>query len=430
MRIIYKIGSRPSMRVLIAGSDGYLGWPLALHLAKRGHIVYGIDNFSRRKNVAEVGSWSAIPISRMETRIELARKLLGLQIRFSRGDLRRYTDSLLALRESRPDAIVHLGEQPSAPYSMIDSKHASFTQENNVLGTLNLLWAMKEECPSAHLVKLGTMGEYGTPGVEIPEGFFEIEYRGRKDKLPFPKQPGSFYHLSKAHDSGNIVLACNIWGLSATDIMQGVVYGTRPDGDADWRLHTRFDFDEAFGTAINRFCAQATIGYPLSPYGKGKQRRGFIALVDSIQCMTLAIENPPDPGEYRVLNQLDEVYEINELAELVRRAADNTGLKVEILSVENPRVEKEDHFYKVDHEGLKRLGFKPTRGINDELEIMLSDLSKFKNRILKKREVMAPRTSWRGRLAVQRPHNRLEKKLGQSDMIEVGDRTPLGPAHL
>ena len=390
-----------TMRVLIAGIDGYLGWPLALHLATRGHDVYGIDNFSRRKNVAEVGSWSAIPIPNMRTRLEVARNLLGLRIKFFHGDLRKYQDALSVMRESKPDAIVHLGEQPSAPYSMIDSKHASFTQENNVTGTLNLLWAMKESSPNAHLVKLGTMGEYGTPNIEIPEGFFEIEYRGRKDRLPFPRQPGSFYHLSKVHDSANIALACKIWGLMSTDIMQGVVYGTRPDDITDPRLHTRFDFDETFGTVINRFCAQAIIGFPLSPYGKGKQRRGFIALVDSIQCLTIAIENPPKKaGEYRVFNQLDEIYGINELAELVRKAADSLGISVEILSVENPRIEMEEHFYKVEHENLKRLGFRPTRHIDEELGIMLTDLVKFKSRVQAKKGAIAPRFRWKGNLTV------------------------------
>src|SRR6266566_4774293 len=305
-----------TMRVLIAGIDGYLGWPLALHLATRGHEVYGIDNFSRRRNVAEVGSWSAIPIPNMRTRLEVARNLLGLRIKFFHGDLRKYQDALSVMRESKPDAIVHLGEQPSAPYSMIDSKHASFTQENNVTGTLNLLWAMKESSPNAHLVKLGTMGEYGTPNIEIPEGFFEIEYRGRKDRLPFPRQPGSFYHLSKVHDSANIALACKIWGLMSTDIMQGVVYGT------------------------------------------------------------------------------------NELAELVRKAADSLGISVEILSVENPRIEMEEHFYKVEHENLKKLGFRPTRAIEEELEIMLTDLAKFKSRVRARKDAITPRVRWKGGIAL------------------------------
>jgi len=377
-----------------------LGWPLALHLVARGHEVFGIDNFARRKNVAEVGSWSATPILRIEKRLEVARTLRGLRIKFFRGDLRKYQDAAYVLQQSRPDAIVHLGEQPSAPYSMIDCEHACYTQENNVIGTMNLLWAMKEFSPRAHLVKLGTMGEYGTPNIEIPEGFFEIEYRGRKDRLPFPRQAGSFYHLSKVHDSANIALACKIWGLMSTDVMQGVVYGTRTSEITDYKLMTRFDFDEVFGTVINRFCAQAVIGYPLTPYGKGRQRRGFIALVDSIQCLTIALENPPSHGEYRVFNQLDEIYGINELAEMVCEASNEVGIKAEIASVDNPRVELEEHYYEVDHDELRRLGFRPVRKIEEELEIMVADLVKFKDRVKAKRSAIAPTVRWRGRLSL------------------------------
>ncbi len=395
------------MRVLIAGVDGYLGWPLALHLAARGHQVFGIDNFSRRKNVRAMGSWSATPIQSMGKRVEAAGRLLEHDIGFFRCDLRNFEDVLRILRNTRPGAIVHLGEQPSAPFSMIDWKHASDTQENNVIGTLNLLWGIKEACPDSHLVKLGTMGEYGTPNIEIPEGFFEIEFRGRTDKLPFPRQAGSFYHLSKVHDSANIALACKIWGLKSTDIMQGVVYGTRANGIASPSLHTRFDFDEAFGTVINRFCAQAVIGYPLSPYGSGGQRRGFIALPDSIQCLTIALENPPSEGEYRVFNQLDDVYGINELSDLVVKAASEFEIIAEVNSVENPRIESEKHFYKVEHEKLRRLGFRPTHRIERELQIMLGDLIRYKHRILAKKEVITPTISWRGQVArpLRIPHH-------------------------
>jgi UDP-sulfoquinovose synthase len=383
------------LKVLICGMDGYIGWGLALRLSELGHEVHGIDNFSRRSAVEEVNSWSATPILTMVERLEAAKKIHGFNIHFTKGDLMDYDQISNALKSARPDGIVQLAEQPSAPYSMIDRKHAFFTQENNVLGTLNLLFAMKDHAPNAQLVKLGTMGEYGTPNLDIPEGFFEVEYRGRKDYLPFPRQAGSFYHLSKVHDSANIALACKLWGLRSTDIMQGVVYGTRTLEITEDPLLTRFDFDEVFGTAINRFCAQAVIGYPLSPYGKGEQKRGFIALVDSIQCLSLALENPPNEGEYRVFNQLDEVYGINELAEHVKKVGNKLGLAVEIKNVENLRVEKEEHHYKVDHEHLRKLGFKPTRPLDDEIRIMLGDLMRFRSRIDEKREVIRPLTSWR-----------------------------------
>lgn len=295
-----------------------------------------------------------------------------------------------------PEAIIHLGEQPSAPYSMIDEEHAVFTQTNNIVGTLNILYAMHRIVPDCHLIKLGTMGEYGTPNLDIPEGFFEIEYRGRKDRLPFPRQAGSFYHLTKVHDTHNIIFACKIWGLCSTDIMQGVVYGTRTDEiEEDERLRTRFDFDGIFGTAINRYCAQAVIGHPLSPYGIGHQKRGFIALRDSIQCLTIALKNPPEEGEYRNFNQFDDVYNVTELAEKVKEVAGQLGIKVEIKNIENPRVEAEEHYYNPDHEHLRNLGFKPRYMLEEELKVMLEDLIKYKSRIIAKKDKIEPKVKWK-----------------------------------
>ena len=382
------------MKILILGIDGYIGWGLAMHLAKRGHTVSGVDNFSRRANVESIGSHSATPILDMEERLGAFKRIHGENLSFFEGDLLNYNFLADVVKQTRPDSIVHLAEQPSAPFSTIDRNHAMYTQHNNIEGTLNVLYAMKEIVPESHLVKLGTMGEYGTPNIDIPEGFFEIEFRGRKDLLPFPRQPGSLYHLSKVHDTANVMFACRVWKLCSTDIMQGVVYGTRTHEMVDDSLMTRFDFDESFGTVINRYCAEAVIGLPLTPYGQGKQRRGFIDLVDSIQCLTIAIENPAAKGEYRVFNQLDEVYSIIELAERVVKAANKQGIDVRIRNVENPRIEKEEHYYNVDHEHLRKLGFKPTRNIEETLEIMLRDLSKYKDRVLEKAQAILPKTTW------------------------------------
>jgi UDP-sulfoquinovose synthase len=382
------------MRTLVLGMDGYIGWSLSMHLAKRGHRVSGVDNLSRRDNVESVGSQSAIPILDMEERIRTFKRIHGEDLAFFEGDLLNYDFLADVIKQTRPDSIVHLAEQPSAPFSMIDREHAIYSQHNNVEGTLNVLYAMKDIVPDCHLVKLGTMGEYGTPNIDIPEGFFEIEYRGRKDILPFPKQPHSMYHLSKVHDTANTMFACRVWKLCSTDIMQGVVYGTRTDEMTDDSLMTRFDFDESFGTVINRYCAEAVIGLPLTPYGQGKQKRGFIDLVDSIQCLTIAIENPAARGEYRVFNQLDEVYSIGELAEKVAKVANKFGMEAKITNVENPRTEKAEHYYKVDSENLKKLGFKPTRTLEETAEIMLKDLSKHKDRILEKSEAILPKTKW------------------------------------
>lgn len=384
------------MRVFIAGMDGYIGWPLAMYLTERGHEVCGADLFLRRAWVEEVGSWSATPIRSMPERLDAFEEVFGGRIGFSEGDLREPGFVYRCFEEFQPDAVVHLGEQASAPYSMIDLEHTAFTQINNVQGTLNILYAMRDVCPDAHLVKLGTMGEYGTPNVPIPEGFFEVEYRGRKDTMPFPRQPGSFYHLSKVHDSHNITLACKIWGLRSTDLMQGVVYGTRTEEtQADERLVTRFDFDGVFGTALNRFCVQAGIGHPLTVYGKGGQTRGFINLRDSLRCMELAMENPPEVGEYRVFNQITELFSVREVADNVRKAAERLGMDVQLDHLENPRVEAEEHYYEVDHQKLLDLGLEP-HGMVEAIEGMLRDLAAYREREVAKEGAILPQVDWRG----------------------------------
>ncbi len=385
------------MKVFIAGIDGYLGWALAQYLTARGHEVAGMDRFLRRQWVEEVGSYSAIPVYSMEERLLAFRQRYGTPLNFREGDLLDYEFIRGFLADFQPDAIVHLGEVPSAPYSMIDQAHAAFTQQNNVVGSLNVLWAMKEVCPDAHLVKLGTMGEYGTPNIDIPEGFFEIEYRGRKDVLPFPRQANSFYHLTKVHDSNNTVFACKTWGLAATDIMQGVVFGTQIDemGD-DPRLLSRLDFDQCFGTAINRFACQAVIGHPLTLYGAGGQTRGFLPMRDSMQCLTLAIENPPAPGEYRVFNQFEECYTIEALAYKVREAAEAVGLETEIYHYDNPRTESDHHYYNPDRQHLIDLGYQPTHDVVAEVRIMLQDLLPHKERIYAKYDILVPDIRWNG----------------------------------
>jgi UDP-sulfoquinovose synthase len=385
------------MRILIAGIDGYLGWALAQHLRARGHAVGGVDNGARRRWVAEMGSDSAIPIATPAERRAAFAERFGDELPWWDADLRDVGAVRGVVRAYEPDAVVQLGECASAPYSMIDVEHAVDVQVNNIVGTFSLLGAIREARPDAHLLKLGTMGEYGTPGVPIPEGFFEVEYRGRRDTLPFPRQAGSWYHWSKVHGSNNVMFACQVWGLRATDVMQGVVFGSyageRPD---DPRLRTRLDFDQAFGTAINRFCCEAVIGHPLTPFGAGHQRRGFLPLRDSMQCLTLALEQPPAPGEYRVLNQFQEVYDISELAGLVRDGAAELGLPVEVRNVENPRLEAEEHYYEPDHDRLFELGYVPTTDIGGEVRRVIEDLLPHRDRIAERRDVLIPDVHWDG----------------------------------
>jgi UDP-sulfoquinovose synthase len=385
------------MKVFIAGIDGYLGWALAQYLTARGHEVAGMDLLLRREWVAEVGSTSAIPIADYSDRLKAFEDLFGSKLDFRVGDLTDYDLLLSFLSEFQPEAIVHLGQMPSAPYSMIDQKHAAWTQVNNVISNLNLLWAMRECCPEAHLVKLGTMGEYGTPNVDIPEGFFEIEFRGRKDRLPFPRQAGSFYHQTKVFDSHNTEFACKIWGLRATDIMQGVVFGTTfPGMGQDPRLRTRLDYDQAFGTAINRFVCQAIIEHPLTLFGVGHQKRGFLPLRDSMQCLALTIENPPGYGEYRVFNQFEETYTVAELAGIVANVGSELGLKAQINHFENPRKELEDHYYNPDRQHLINLGYEPTHDVRSEVRIMMQDLMMHKDRILDGKDTLIPDIRWDG----------------------------------
>ncbi len=384
------------MRVLITGIDGYLGWALALRLAKAGHEVAGVDNFARRRWVAEMGSESAMPIADMAARQRAFQDFCGRELAFFEGDLTDYDFTLDAYRRFAPEAIVYLGEMPSAPYSMMDVHHAVYTQTNNVMGALTTLFAIKEAVPNCHLVKLGTMGEYGTPNLDIPEGFFEIEYRGRKDRLMFPRRAGSWYHQSKVHDTHNVEMACRLWGLRSTDIMQGVVYGLRTeeiDGSAP-ELRTRFDFDQCFGTVINRYCAQAVIGQPLTPFGKGGQKRSFLPIKDSVQCLRLAVENPPARGEYRTFNQFENVYSVWELAEKVQAAGRRLGLDTRVQPIENPRVEAESHYYNPDRQRLLDLGYQPTRDMDGEIEQTLLDLAPNRNIILRHEDALVPDIRW------------------------------------
>jgi UDP-sulfoquinovose synthase len=384
------------MKILILGGDGYLGWPTAMYLSRAGHDVAVVDNFAKRRWELELNVEPLIPIHTLQDRVEAWRECTARPIELFVGDLRNYGVVEGILENFRPEAIVHYGEQPSAPYSMIDHNRSVFTQVNNVTGTLNVLWAMKKLELGCHLVKLGTMGEYGTPNIDIEEGFLEIQHKGRTDVLPFPCQPGSFYHLSKVHDSHNIRFACRAWNVAATDLHQGVVYGVGTEETClDERLATSFHYDDVFGTALNRFCVQAVAGMPLTVYGKGGQCRGFLNLRDTLRCVELAILHPAQPGEYRVFNQFTETFAILQLAELVAKQSRKMGLQAAIEHLENPRVEQEQHHYNPTHTKLLDLGLQP-RLLSDELvESMIGTILKYKHRI--KQEIILPKVKWSAR---------------------------------
>ena len=385
------------MRVLVAGGDGFCGWPTALYLSARGHEVLIADNLARRLWDEELGTVSLTRISNLTTRVAHWKELTGREIGIAIGDL---TDERFVhdtLNGFQPEALVHFAEQRSAPYSMIDRGHAVFTQTNNIVGTLNLLFAIGELAPDCHLIKLGTMGEYGTPNIDIEEGYIKIEHKGRTDTLPYPKQPGSYYHLSKVHDSHNIMFACRAWGLRATDLNQGVVYNVQTEETASAPVLTnRYDYDGIFGTALNRFCAQAASGNPITVYGEGGQTRGFIDIRDTVRCIELAADNPAERGEFRVFNQFTEQWSVLQLARIVEKVARALDLEPELAHLKNPRVEKEQHYYNAANTSLLHLGLKPHLLNEETVERLL--LTAMENRDRIHPETFAPQVDWR------RPH--------------------------
>lgn len=371
-----------AQRILVLGGDGYLGWPTAMALSRAGHDVAVADSFAKRQWELELGVRPLFPIPTLHERIRAWREVAERDIDLFVGDLTEYRFVESVVDRFRPDTIIHYGEQPSAPYSMIDARHAAYTQANNIVGNLNVLFAIRDRSPDTHLVKLGTMGEYGTPDIDIEEGYLTVEHNGRSHTFLYPKTPGSFYHLSKVHDSHNIHFATQMWGLRATDLNQGVVYGVETDESAmDPRLATSFHYDEVFGTALNRFCAQAVVGFPLTVYGRGGQTRGYLNIRDTIQCVSLAVANPADPGELRVYNQFTELFSVLELAERVKAAAEHLGRTVTIDHAENPRKEAEEHYYNARHSKLLDLGLQP-RLLNEELiDSMLLRIADERDRI-------------------------------------------------
>jgi UDP-sulfoquinovose synthase len=382
------------MRVCVLGGDGYCGWATSLYLSAKGHDVAIVDNYIRRQWDDELGSQTLTPIRPLPERIQLWKSLTGGTIDFFKGDVTNQDFLTQAMKAIRPDAVIHFAEQRSAPYSMIDRKHAVLTQVNNVVGTLNLLFAIKEICPDCHLIKLGTMGEYGTPNIDIEEGYITIEHNGRTDTVPYPKQPGSFYHLSKVHDSHNIMFACKIWGIRATDLNQGIVYGTMTDEvESGEGLINRFDYDEVFGTVLNRFCVQAAVGHALTVYGRGGQTRGFLDIRDTVRCIELALLSPAERGEFRVFNQFTEQFTVLELARLVQTAGSRIGLSVEIHHVPDPRVEAEQHYYNAKHSKLMDLGLQPHLLSDSLLDSLLNIALRYRDRI--DTDHFMPRVNWR-----------------------------------
>jgi UDP-sulfoquinovose synthase len=382
------------MRVLVLGADGYLGWPTAMHFAARGHEVLGVDNYLRRNIARDTSSEALMPNPNLMDRARIFQAASGKQVAVELGDCCDYRFMERVVRDFQPEVLVHYAEQPSAPYSMMGYDEARRTLDNNLGATFNTVWAVMQHAPRCHVVKLGTMGEYGTPNIDIEEGWLEVEHNGRKDTFLYPRQAGSLYHTTKVLDTDLLWFYVRTHGLRVTDLMQGPVYGlSTAESDADERLFPNFHYDDIFGTVVNRFLVQAVAGVPLTVYGKGGQTRGYLDLRDTLQCVELAALNPVAPGELRILNQFTEQFSVNELARRVKRVGDGMGLGVEIRSVDNPRKEKEEHYYNAKHQGLLELGLKPHPMTDEVVASMLETVLRYRDGIDTGK--ILPRVRWK-----------------------------------
>ena len=370
------------MRVLILGGDGYLGWPTAMHLSSKGHEVALADNYLRRNLCRQENVEPLFEVPNLHQRAQLWKAATGHELKVFIGDLSKWETMADVFSAFQPEAVVHYAEQPAAPYSMLNREASMLTLTNNLSVTANTIFAVRQFCPSAHIIKLGTMGEYGTPNIDIEEGWIDIEHKGRSDRFLFPRQAGSLYHTTKIMDTDLLWFYVRVWNLRVTDLMQGPVYGlATTENDDDERLLSFFSYDELFGTVLNRFVVQAVAGHPLTVYGKGGQTRGYLNLIDTLNCVRLTLENPPAEGELRILNQFVETFRVIDLAERVKDVGAQMGLKVKIESIENPRKESEDHYYNPSHSGLLDLGLTPHYLTDDVLSALIEKVLKYKDRI-------------------------------------------------
>ena len=393
--------------ILILGGDGYLGWPTAMYFSARNYEVSVVDNCFRRQICKELEVDMLYPIPSLVERARVWNEKTGHEIKVVLGDLinpdlmrslftgvkLNYDWSVHKKFTGIPDTVIHYAEQPSAPYSLMNYRTANFTLSNNLLVTNNLMFAVKDLSPETHIIKLGTMGEYGTPNIDIEEGWIDINHKGRQDKFLFPRQAGSIYHTSKIMDTDLLWFGCRVWDLKVTDLMQGPVYGMETEeSEIDDRLRTIFNYDELFGTIINRFITQAVIGYPLTVYGKGGQTRGYLNIKDTLQCVHLSEKNQPGPGSLNIYNQIMETFTVNQLAELTQESGAELGYNVEIKSIENPRKELEEHYYNPSYQGLKLLGLEPHYLTKKSMQSMFKKVERYKDTI--RQEVIFRGVKW------------------------------------
>lgn len=385
------------MHILILGGDGYLGWPSAMYFSARGHEVTVVDNYLRRNKCTEIDVGMLYPVPSLQQRAKLWHEKTGHEIKVVIADLAE-PEVMRSLFDGRakydwavdgrftgiPDTVVHYAEQPSAPFSLIDYKTANLTVSNNLLVTNNLMFALKDLARETHVVHIGTMGEYGTPNIDIEEGWLEVEHKGRKDTFLYPRQASSLYHTTKIMDTDLMWFAVRMWGLRITDLMQGPVYGLEThESEGDARLYPIFNYDEIFGTIINRFITQAVVGYPLTVYGKGGQIRGYLNINDTLQCVGKSVETPAKAGELRIFNQIMETFSVMDLAEMTQRVGEKLGYDVAIEHLENPRKEAEKHYYNPTYQGLIDIGVEPHFLTDEVMEGMFRVVDRYRGNIRK-----------------------------------------------
>jgi len=392
--------------ILVLGGDGYLGWPTAMRLSNLGYNVTVVDNYFRRNSCTELDVGMLYPVPTLIERAKIWYELTGKEIKVVLCDLAdptnmrslfdgsfEYSYCVNADFSGVPATVVHYAEQPSAPFSVMNYSRADITITNNLRVTNNLMWAVRDFDRDIHVVKLGTMGEYGTPNIDIEEGWLEVEHKGRSDKFLFPRQAGSIYHTSKVMDTDLLWFGVRMWDLRVTDLMQGPVYGVdTEESSIDDRLRTLFNYDEIFGTIVNRFVTQAVLGYPLTVYGKGGQTRGYLNIKDTLQCVEKAIESPASKGELRIFNQIMETFSANQLAELTKKVGNSRGHKVSIKQIENPRKELEEHYYNPTYQGLIDIGVEPHYLTEETMASMFSTVEQFKTNI--REDVIFKGVSW------------------------------------
>ena len=383
--------------ILILGGDGYLGWPTAMYFSNKGYDVTVVDNYFRRNACTELDVGMLYPVPTLIERAKIWHALTGKEIKVVIGDLAdaevmrgffkgeiEYSWAIDKKNTGIPETIIHYAEQPSAPYSLINYKYANITLTNNLLVTNNLVFALRDFSRDTHVIHVGTMGEYGTPNIDIEEGWLEIDHKGRTDKFLFPRQASSLYHTTKIMDTDLMWFGVRMWDLRITDLMQGPVYGIEtPESAISHKLRTIFNYDEIFGTLLNRFIVQALVDYPLTVYGKGGQTRGYLNINDTLQCVHMSEKKPAQKGELRIFNQIVETFSVNQLADKVQSVGKKLGHNVTIQNLENPRRESEEHYYNPTYQGLKNSGVKPHYLTDEVLESMFKVAERYKSNIRK-----------------------------------------------